>query len=92
MIGIENCPYSVSQQVYTVGDVLVVFFSLVMASFNVGQISPALKKISEGRQAASRIFDVIDREPLIRNSPNSIVPTKFEGVIQFENVTFAYPK
>jgi len=50
-----------SGQTYTAGDVLVVFFSILMAGFNFSQMTPALKKIAEGRQAAARIFTIIDR-------------------------------
>jgi ATP-binding cassette subfamily B (MDR/TAP) protein 1 len=53
---------------YTAGDVLVVFFSVLMAGFNLTQLTPSLKKIAEGRQAAARIYQIIDREPLIKNS------------------------
>ena len=74
MIGTENCPQEVANQTYTAGDVLVIFFSIVMASFNLSQINPALKKIAEGRQAGARIYEVIDREPAIKNPENGIVP------------------
>ena len=46
---------------YTAGDVLVVFFSILMSGFNFIQLTPALKKITEGRMAATRIFKIIDR-------------------------------
>jgi hypothetical protein len=45
-----------------------------MAGFNLSQLTPSMKKIAEGRQAAARIFEIIDRDPLIKNSPNAIVP------------------
>lgn len=63
-----------------------------MASFNLIQINPALTKIALGRQAGARIFEVIDREPLITNPPNGKKFETFQGVIKFEDVTFAYPK
>ena len=46
---------------YTAGDVLIVFFSILMAGFNFTQLTPAIKKIAEGRVAAYRIFEIIDR-------------------------------
>jgi len=45
-----------------------------MAGFNFTQLTPAIKKISEGRIAAARIFKIVDRKPLIASSPNAIVP------------------
>lgn len=72
-----------SGQEYTAGDVLVVFFSVLMAGFNFSQLTPALKKIAEGRQAAARIFQIVDREPLIKNPLNPIRPESFRGIIKF---------
>ena len=43
-------------QTYSAGDVLIVFFSVLMAGFQLSQLTPAIKKISEGRVAAKRIF------------------------------------
>jgi ABC-type bacteriocin/lantibiotic exporter with double-glycine peptidase domain len=37
------------------------------------------------------IFDVIDRKPLISNSPNSIKEIVLNEFIKFKNVTFKYP-
>lgn len=51
-----------------------------------------MKKITEGRVAAVRIFKIIDRKPLIESPVNSIIPKEFKGVFRFEGVTFAYPK
>jgi ATP-binding cassette subfamily B (MDR/TAP) protein 1 len=64
----------------------------MMLGFNISQSTPSLKKIAEGRQAAARIFEIIDRVPKIKNPANPIRPTGFKGVIKFENVTFSYPK
>jgi hypothetical protein len=41
--------------------VLIVFFSILMAGFNLSQLAPSLQKIAEGRSAAVRIFKIIDR-------------------------------
>lgn len=61
ILGTKDCPRNISRQDYTAGDVLVVFFTVVMSGFNLSQLAPAFKKISEGQQAASRIFEIIDR-------------------------------
>jgi ABC-type multidrug transport system fused ATPase/permease subunit len=52
---------------YEPGDVLIIFFSVLMAALNLSQLSPSIKKIAEGKAAASRIFEVLDREPLVKN-------------------------
>lgn len=86
----ENC--QAGGQIYTTGDVLVVFFSILMAGFNLGQLSPAFKKIAEGKQAAARIYQVIDRVPLISSPANPVKIENLKGNFKFENVTFYYPK
>lgn len=53
-----------------------------MAGFNLSQLTPSMKKIAEGRQAAARIFEIIDRKPLISNSSNAIIPKEFKGVFK----------
>jgi hypothetical protein len=54
-----------------------------MGDFNLSQFTPAFKSISLGRQAAARIFSVIDREPLIKNPPNGIKIQNMQGIIKF---------
>ena len=63
-----------------------------MAALNLSQLSPAITKIAEGKAAANRIFEIIDREPLIKKPVDGKKPTSFTGTIKFENVNFAYPK
>jgi ATP-binding cassette subfamily B (MDR/TAP) protein 1 len=52
--------------VYSAGDVLVIFFSIIMGGMNLSQLTPCLKKFGEGQAAAARIYAVLDRKPLIR--------------------------
>ena len=46
VLGTEDCPSQVSGQKYTAGNVLIIFFSILMAGFNLSQFTPAMKKIS----------------------------------------------
>lgn len=73
--GISSCPPSLNQGVpYTAGNVITVFFAVLVGCFNLSQLSPALKKIGEGGQSAARIFAILDREPLIKNPENGLKP------------------
>lgn len=72
--GNSNCPTSVSGGLYKAGDVVTVFFAVLVGCFNLSQLSPALKKIGEGQQAAARIFEVLDRTPLITNPVDGLKP------------------
>ena len=51
-----------------------------------------MRKIGEGKLAASKIFAVIDRRPLIKKNPFGKRIENVRGIIRFENVSFAYPK
>jgi ATP-binding cassette subfamily B protein len=42
--------------------------------------------------SAKRIFEVMDEQPHITESPNPIVPGRLQGKIEFRNVGFAYGK
>ena len=44
--GNSNCSSRVSGQNYSAGDVLVIFFSILMAGFNLSQLTPSMKKIA----------------------------------------------
>ena len=46
ILNTANCPSGVARQSYTAGDVLVVFFSVIIGGFTLGQLSPAFKKVT----------------------------------------------
>lgn len=90
--GHSGCPERLNGgEKYSAGDVLIVFFSILMAGFQLSQLAPAFKKIVEGRVAAVRIFKIIDRPPLVRTE-KGIIPSSFKGNFKFKGVSFAYPK
>lgn len=68
---------------YTAGDVLVVFFSIVMGGFELSQMGPCLKKFAEGQSAAAHIYAVIDRVPKIIRDPNGKRVKDLQGIIKF---------
>uniref|UniRef100_H3CJK1 ABC transmembrane type-1 domain-containing protein n=1 Tax=Tetraodon nigroviridis TaxID=99883 RepID=H3CJK1_TETNG len=47
------------------GNLVQVFFGVLMAAINLGQASPCLEAFASGRAAAKTIFDTIDRKPEI---------------------------
>ena len=77
---------------YTAGDVLIVFFSILMGGLELSQVTPCLKKFAEGQSAAGKIFSIIDRVPKIISDPNGKKIDNLQGIIKFENVVFNYPK
>jgi ATP-binding cassette, subfamily B (MDR/TAP), member 1 len=77
---------------YTAGITVKIFYSLLLPAISLNQLTPSLEKIIEGKEAAARIFSVIDRVPRIRSKPGAIKLDKIDGIIEFVNVSFAYPK
>jgi ATP-binding cassette subfamily B (MDR/TAP) protein 1 len=69
-------------------DILIVFFSITLSSFYLGNALPTLKTIRKARSVAFKISQVLNSQylPVGSSSADSI-----EGKICFNNVTFYYP-
>jgi len=77
---------------YTGGDVLTVFFSIVMAGFTFAQAAPAIKAFAIAKSAGGSAFKIIDRKSKIQiDDSKGKKLAKVTGDIKFRNVTFAYP-
>mmetsp|Transcript_840 Transcript_840/g.1660 ORF Transcript_840/g.1660 Transcript_840/m.1660 type:complete len:1377 (+) Transcript_840:236-4366(+) len=76
----------------TGGDVVLVFFSLVIGGMSLGQAAPGISAFTNGRAAAAKIYSILDREPLIDSTSDEGVQLEdVKGDFTFKNVTFAYP-
>eukprot|EP00551_Chaetoceros_affinis_P005557 CAMPEP_0203670868 /NCGR_PEP_ID=MMETSP0090-20130426/6828_1 /ASSEMBLY_ACC=CAM_ASM_001088 /TAXON_ID=426623 /ORGANISM="Chaetoceros affinis, Strain CCMP159" /LENGTH=640 /DNA_ID=CAMNT_0050535839 /DNA_START=51 /DNA_END=1973 /DNA_ORIENTATION=- len=87
--------YQVSLGELTIGQ-LTAFQSYVFnIGFGLGQVGGNAAKVYEALGASGRIFYLLDRIPSIpKPAPSQekhLTPTKMEGNIEFQNVTFAYP-
>ncbi|EGG23337.1 ABC transporter B family protein [Cavenderia fasciculata] len=74
------------------GDVVAVFFGVIIGATAIGQASPCLTSFANGRGAAWKIFQVIDR--VSKANPFSTRgkrPENLTGEIEFRNVVFNYP-
>ncbi|EFA76459.1 ABC transporter B family protein [Heterostelium album PN500] len=60
-------------------DVLTVFFAVIMGAMALGQAAPNLANFANGRGAAYKIYQVIDRK------------SKIGSILKGRNVSFAYP-
>uniref|UniRef100_A0A8C4RAN2 ATP binding cassette subfamily B member 1 n=1 Tax=Eptatretus burgeri TaxID=7764 RepID=A0A8C4RAN2_EPTBU len=77
---------------YTVGNVLQVFFCVIIGAFALGQAAPNIEAFFNSRGAAYVIFNIIDKEPPIDNfSKIGYKPQKLKGRVEFKNVHFMYP-
>jgi subfamily B ATP-binding cassette protein MsbA len=52
--------------------------------------SNGITALQKGTASANRIFETIDTEPVIQSPPNALKIEKFQGAIEFVNVSFAY--
>lgn len=66
---------------------LAVFAMIIQPAKN---FSNGITSLQRGTASATRIFSIIDQEPLIKSKPDAIELKSFEKSIEFKNVFFAY--
>lgn len=76
---------------YTIGTMLVVFFSVIIGAFSLGNAAPGIQTLGEARGAARCVFDILDDQPIIDNFSIKGIPTMKGNRIEFRNVHFHYP-
>lgn len=77
---------------YSIGQVLTVFFSILLGTFSIGHLAPNIEAFANARGAAYEIFKIIDNEPSIDNfSTKGHKPDSIMGNLEFNNVYFNYP-
>ena len=54
-------------------------------------MASVLAGLMEAVGAAEKVFELIDRQPEIDHHSGSEKPDKLDGVVEFKNVSFAYP-
>uniref|UniRef100_M1A0E1 CjMDR1 n=2 Tax=Solanum tuberosum TaxID=4113 RepID=M1A0E1_SOLTU len=77
---------------YTGGDVMNVMMATLTGSFTLGQASPCLHAFAAGKAAAFKMFQTINRKPVI--DPYDMKGQKLldiSGDIELKNVHFCYP-
>ncbi|KAL6069058.1 ABC transporter B family member 15 [Balamuthia mandrillaris] len=77
------------------GDLLTVFFSIVIGSMGLGEAGQAMPDITKGRAAATTIFDIILEDTKINPNFGTGIRLpegeKLKGKIELSHVKFAYP-
>lgn len=78
---------------FEAGDVITVLFSIIFGCFSIGQATPYIKAIYEACYAATELFELRMRKPLIDLTYSTEKPPKdmIQGRMTFDNVNFAYP-
>src|SRR5439155_516017 len=54
------------------------------------QLSKGNLKLQKALAAADRVFELVDRDPEVLETPGSLTPQMIEGRIEFEKVSFSY--
>ncbi|KAM3251174.1 ABC transporter B family member 9-like [Capsicum annuum] len=77
---------------YHGGDVINVLMAIVMGGISLGQATPSLNAFAAGQAAAYKMFETINRKPLIDSSDTSgIVLEDIKGEVELKDVYFSYP-
>ncbi|XP_054240801.1 ATP-binding cassette sub-family B member 5 [Indicator indicator] len=77
---------------YNIGRVLIVFFSVLVGAFSLGQAAPNLESVANARGAAYEVYQVINKKRLIdSSSKEGYKPDRLIGEIEFRNIHFSYP-
>ncbi|KGL80184.1 Multidrug resistance protein 1, partial [Tinamus guttatus] len=79
-------------ETYDIGRVLIVFFSVLIGAFSLGQGAPNLESVANARGAAYEVYKIINKKRLIdSSSQEGYKPDKIIGEIEFRNIHFNYP-
>ncbi|NXS57451.1 MDR1 protein, partial [Brachypteracias leptosomus] len=82
----------IAEENYDIGHVLIVFFSVLIGAFSLGQGAPNLESVSNARGAAHEVYKIINKKRLIdSSSEEGYKPDKLTGEIEFRNIHFSYP-
>lgn len=74
------------------GDVMTVFFSVIIGAFALGQAAPSFSALVTGRVAVFRANEIITRVPDIDiTSPDGRIEPSLQGHVCFHDVHFRYP-
>ncbi|XP_064023312.1 ATP-binding cassette sub-family B member 5 [Pogoniulus pusillus] len=77
---------------YDIGRVLIVFFSVLVGAFSLGQAAPNLESVANARGAAYEVYQIINKKRLIdSSSKEGYKPDRLIGEIEFRNIHFSYP-
>lgn len=74
----------------TAGQLAEFFFYTMAVAAAVGSLSGLYGRLSQAVGATTRIFQILDEIPEIRDAPNARALDQVQGEVRFEGVTFGY--
>ncbi len=78
-------------EIYKAGDIATITLSLVVGMMSLMSLSPNLQQMSKSLVVGKKVFEVIDREPEIKDHSKCSNEYQLKKGIKFENITFNYP-
>ncbi|XP_023544154.1 ABC transporter B family member 9 isoform X1 [Cucurbita pepo subsp. pepo] len=80
------------QKGYNGGQVINVIFAILAGGMSLGQTSPVLNAFALGQAAAYKMFETIERKPMIDSyDASGVAPEDIQGDIELKDVYFRYP-
>jgi ATP-binding cassette subfamily B protein len=76
----------------SIADIIGFLMYLSMFYAPIAVLARVTEEYQQAVAGAERIFEVLDEEPDIKNSPNAIAFKKVTGLIVYDNVSFSYDK
>ncbi|KAI3864925.1 hypothetical protein MKW92_005942 [Papaver armeniacum] len=74
------------------GNIINIIFSLIIGGMALGQAFPCLNAFAAGKTASYKMFQVIQRKPVIRISETKgIVLENIKGEVSLDGIYFSYP-
>lgn len=74
----------------TIGQLFAFILYMSIVAAPVGGLAVEWSRLQQAFGAADRVFDVLDRDPEVRDVPDAREAPRLDGRISFEKVTFAY--
>ena len=74
----------------TVGELTTFLAFMTILQMPIRQIGMIINGVARASVAGVRLFDILDREPEIKDAPDAKALKITKGVLKFENVSFAY--
>ncbi|OUM68095.1 hypothetical protein PIROE2DRAFT_4230 [Piromyces sp. E2] len=75
----------------TYGDVLNVFMGIMMGAMTLSGVGATMSVFSEATGAATILYNIIERKPIINTNDGYIPDEPTQGNIEFQDVYFNYP-
>ncbi len=76
---------------YSIMEIIAVSQACIMSIMTFAGIVPSIPQIVKARVCAFKVFEVIERVPLIKSEPGSIETLTLNQKISVNKVTFRYP-